>query len=125
MLPGFHKKKQNSSAHNSNEIEEQTPATAEASTIDTANTINNINIGKTDKEDNDININTIETIAKNKVFPSNVMHQRDNNSDIVDFHTNINLKNETHTSELLPIYTKTMLQMHHAHNEMLNHYNVL
>ena len=58
MSPGFHKK-QNNTTHNSNEIEEQTPATPEASTIDTANTINNINNCKIDKEGNDININTI------------------------------------------------------------------
>ena len=37
------------------------------------------------------------------------MHQKDNNSGIVDFHTGPSLQNETHNSELLPIHTKTML----------------
>ena len=122
MLSGFCKK-QNSTTHSSNKIEEQTLATAEASTIDTTRNINNINNGKTDKEGNDIDLNTTETIAKNGVFHSNVMHQKDNNSDIVDFHTNLSMQNETHNSELLPIYSETMLQMHCTHNEMLNHYN--
>ena len=58
MLPDFHKK-QNSKSHNSNEIEEQTPATPEVSTIDTASTIDNRNNGKTEKEGNDIHLNTI------------------------------------------------------------------
>ena len=53
------------------------------------------------------------------------MHQRDNNSDTVDFHKNINLQNETPNSELSPIYTEPMLQMQHTHNEMLNHYNCI
>ena len=60
-------------------MEEQTPATPEASTIDTASTISNINNGKTEKEGNDIHLNTIDTIAKKEVFLSNVIHQKDNN----------------------------------------------
>ena len=44
MLPGFHRK-QNNTLHNS--IEEQSPATLEASTIDTASTIDNLSNGKT------------------------------------------------------------------------------
>ena len=30
-----------------------------------------------------------------------------------------------HNSELSPIHTEEMLRMHHAHNEMLNHYNCI
>ena len=117
MLPGFHRNESNTS-HSSKEIEEQTPATPEASTIDTTSTIDNINNGKTCKEGNDI-----ETIAKNNAFLGNVIHSKDNTSDIVDFHANVNLQNDTHSSDLLPIHTKTMLQTHHMHNEMVNHYN--
>ena len=40
MLPGFCKK-QNSTTHNSNDIEEQTQATPESSTINTVSTIDN------------------------------------------------------------------------------------
>ena len=108
MLPGFCKK-QNSTRHISNEIEEQTPATPEASTIDTASTIDNISNGKTEQEGNDIHLITIETITENKVFLNNVLHQKCSNSDIVDFHTNASLHNDTHNSELLPIHTKMML----------------
>ena len=81
MLPGFHKK-QNSTTHNSNELEEQTPATPVASTIDTANIIDNRNNDKTEKEGNDICLNTIEAITKNKIFLNNVMHQKDNYTQI-------------------------------------------
>ena len=108
MLPGFHIK-QNSTTHNPNEIEEQTPATPEASTIDTASTIDNRNNGKTEKEGNNIHLNTIETIAENEVFFSIVIHQKDNNSDIADFHTNLSPQNETHNSELSTIHTESML----------------
>ena len=122
MLPGFCKK-ENSTTCSSNKIEEQTPATPEASRIDTTWNIDNIDYGKADKEGNDIDLNTIDTIAENEVFLSNMMHQQDNNSDIIDSHTNLSTQNETHNSELSPIYSETMLQMHHTHNEMLNHYN--
>ena len=54
-----------------------------------------------------------------------MMHQKDNNSDIVDYYTKLSTQNEMHNSELSPIYSKTMLQMHHRHNEMLNHYNCI
>ena len=67
MLPGFYKK-QNSTTCSSNKMEEQTPATPEASTIDTASTINNINNSKTEKEGNNIHINTIDTIVDMKFF---------------------------------------------------------
>ena len=43
----------------------------------------------------------------------------------MDFHTNLNAQNDTHNSEFLPIHTETMLQMHHAHNEIINHYNCI
>ena len=65
----------------------------------------------------------IETIAKNEVFPSNVICPKDNTSDIVDFHTNLNPQNDTYNSKFSPIHTKTLLQMHCKHNKMLNHYN--
>ena len=78
---------------------------------------------KTDKEGNDIHLNMIETIAENQIFLGNVIHSKDNTSDIVDFHANINPQNDTHSSDLLPIHTKTILQMHCAHNEILNNYN--
>ena len=45
MLLGFHKK-QNSTTHNSDKIEEHTPATPETSTIDSASTIDNRSNGK-------------------------------------------------------------------------------
>ena len=125
MLPGFHKKKQNSTTHNSHKIEEQTPATPEASTIVTDSTINNRNSGKTEKEGNNIHPNTIETLTKNEVSLNNVMHQKDNNSDIVDFHSSLSPQNETHNCELSPIHTETMLQTYCTHNEMLNHYNCI
>ena len=60
---------------------------------------------------------------ENNTFLGNVIHSKDNTSDIVDFHGNVNLQNDTHNSELLPIHTKTMLQRHHMHNKVLNHYN--
>ena len=117
IIQGFHRKQSNTS-HSSKEIEEQTPATSEASNIDTNSTIDNINNGKTHKEGNDI-----ETIAENNTFLGKVIHSKDNASDIVDFHVNVNLQNDTHSSDLLPIHTETMLQTHYMHNEMLNHYN--
>ena len=43
--------------------------------------------------------------------------------DIVDFYTNVNAQNDTHSSDLSPIHTETMLQTGHAHDEMLSHYN--
>ena len=94
MLPGFHKK-QNSTSHSSKEIEEQTPATPEVSTTDNASTIDNINNDITDKEGNEIHFNMIETIAENEIFLGNVIHSKDNTSDIVDFHANLNLQNDT------------------------------
>ena len=115
MLPGSHRK-QNNTLHNS--IEEQSPATPEASTIDTTSNIDNLNNGKTHKEGNDI-----ETIAENNGFLGNVIHPKDNTSDIVDFHANISVQNDTHSSDLFPIPTAKMLQTHHAHNKMLSHYN--
>ena len=78
MLPGFHKK-QNSTTHNSNVIEGQSPTIFQASTIDTPSTIDNRSKGKTEKEGNNIHLNTIETITKNKVFLNNVICQKDNN----------------------------------------------
>ena len=128
MLPGFHKK-QNSTTHNPNKTEEQTSATPETSTIDTASTINNKNAvnnnGKTEKKGNDIHCNTIETISENEVFlnTKNIRDQKDNNSDIADFHVSLIPQNETQNSELSPIHTETKLRMHCAHNKMLNPYN--
>ena len=46
MLPGFHRK-QNNTSHKTKEIEEQTHATPEASTFDTTSTLDNLNSGKT------------------------------------------------------------------------------
>ena len=128
MLPGFHKKKQNSTAYNPDETVEQTSETPEASTIDAASYTDNKstvhNNGKTKNGGNDIHHNTIETIAKNKVFLSDksVINQKDNNSDIADYHVSLSPQNETHNSELSPIHTETRLRTH-AHKEMLNHYN--
>ena len=101
-------------------MEEQTQATPEALTIDTTSTLDNLNNGKTHKEGN----NT-ETVAENNVFLGNVLHSKDNTSDIVDFHANVSAQNDTHSSDLSPIHTKTMLQTHHTHNEMLCHYNCI
>ena len=128
MLPGF-RKKQNNTAHNPNETEEQMSETPEASTFDTASYIDNKNTvnynGKTENEGNNIHYNTIETIAKNEVFlnTKNVINQKINISDTADFHVSLNPQNETHDSELSHIHTETMLRMHHANNKMLNHYN--
>ena len=117
MLPGFCRK-QNNTSHNTKEIEEQTQATPEVSTIGTSNTIDNLNNGQTHKEA--INI---ETVAKNNIFLCNVLHSKDNTSDIVDFHTNVSAQNDTQSSDLSPIHTETMLQTHCMDNEMLSHYN--
>ena len=65
----------------------------------------------------------IETTAENEVYLCNVIHPKDDIPDIVDFHTNLNVQNDTQNYELLPIHTKTILQMHCTHNKMLNHYN--
>ena len=105
-------------SYSSKEIEEQTSATPKASTVDTTSTIDSINNSKTHKE-----CNNIETIAENNTSLGNIIHSKDNTSDIVDFHANGNSQNDTHSSDLLPIHTKTMLQMHCMHNKMLNHYN--
>ena len=43
--------------------------------------------------------------------------------DIVNFHANVSAQNDTYSSDLSPIPTKTMLQTHHVHNEMSRHYN--
>ena len=48
-----------------------------------------------------------------------------NTSDIVGFHTNVSAQNDTNSSDLSPIHTITLLQTHHAHNEMLSHYNCI
>ena len=125
MLPGFCKR-QNSTAHNPDEADEQTSGTPEVSTIDAASYTDNKstvnNNGETENDGNDIYYNTIETIAKNEVF-FNVITQNDNNSDIADLHTSLSPQNETHNYELSPIHIETMLRMHCAHNKMLNHYN--
>ena len=110
MLPGFHRK-QNNTSHNMKEIEEQTQAAPEALTIHTTSTSDNLNNGKT------------LNVAKNNIFLGNVLHSKDNTSDIVDFHANVTAQNDTHMSDLSFIHTKTMLQTHHAHNETLSHYN--
>ena len=83
MLPCFCKK-QNTASRITKEIEEQTQATPEALTINTASTLDNLNNGKSHKEGNDI-----EIVTKNNVFLGNVLHSKDNTSDIVDFHANV------------------------------------
>ena len=116
MLPGFHKK-QSSTTHNPDGTEEQTSGTPEASTIDAAsytgnkNTVNNN--GKTENKGNNIHHNTIEPLLKMKFFSilKNVIDQKDNNSAIAYFHVSLHLQNETHNSELSPIYTETVLRM--------------
>ena len=100
------------------------PSTIDAASYtDNKSTVNNN--GKTENEGNDSCHNTIDTIADNEVFLNvkSVINQKDNNSDIADYHESLGLQNEMHNSELSPIHTETMLRMHHAHNEMLNHYN--
>ena len=113
MLPGFCRK-QNNIPHNRKEIEEQAQATLEASTIDIASMLDNLNSGKTLKAGNDI-----DNVTKNNAFLGNVH----NTSDIVDFHTKVSAQNDTHSSDHSPIHTKTMLQTHRTHKEMLSHYN--
>ena len=66
--------------------------------------------------------NNIDNVTKN-IFLGNVLHSKDNTSDIVDFHANVSAQNDTHSSALSPFHTETMLQTHRAHNEMLSHYN--
>ena len=101
--------------------------TPEASTIDAASYTDNKSTvnsnGKTKNEGNDIHHNTIETIAKMKFFSilKNVINQKDNISDIADFHVSLSLQNVTHNTVLSSIHIETMLQMHCAHNKMLNH----
>ena len=53
----------------------------------------------------------------------NIAHQRDDNPDTVDSHVNQGQHDDTQNSELSPICKETMLRTHHAHNEMLIHYN--
>ena len=77
-----------------------------------------MNNGKTPKEGNGI-----ETVAKSNAFLSKVLNSKDNTSAIVDCHANASAQNDTHSSDLFPIHTETMLQTHHVHNEMLSHYN--
>ena len=89
MLPGFHRK-QNNAFNNTKEIEEQTQATPEALIIDTASTSDNLNNCKTHKKGNDI-----ETVAKNNVLLGNVLHSKDNTSDILDIHANVSAQNDT------------------------------
>ena len=55
----------------------------------------------------------------------NVINQKDNNSDMADFHARLHPQNETHCSELSPIHSETVLRTHHVYNEMLNHYNCI
>ena len=102
-LPGFCRK-QNNTLHSSKEMEEQSPTIPEASTIDFASTTDNLTNGKTHKEGNGI-----ETIAINNVFLGDVIHSKDNTSDIVDFPANVSAQNDTHSSDLLLIHTETML----------------
>ena len=113
MLPGFHRK-QNNALHNTKENEEQAQATPEASTIDTVSILDNSNSGKTLKAGSDR-----DNVTENNAFLGNVH----NTSYIVDFHTNVSAQNDTHSSDLSPMHTVTMLQIHHTHNEMLSHYN--
>ena len=113
MLPGFAKNKIMQS-QNTKEIEEQAQATPEASTIDTDSTLDNLNSGKALKAGNNK-----DNVNKSNVFLGYVLHSKDNTSDIVDFHANVSAQNDTHSSD----HTEIMLQTHHAHNEMLNHYN--
>ena len=106
--------KQNKASQNTKETKEQAQATPKASTIDTICTLDTSNSGKTLKAGNNVNID-----AENNAFLGNVH----NTSDIVDCHTNVSAQYDTHSSDLFPIHTETMLQTHHTHNEMLGHYN--
>ena len=63
--------------------------------------------------------------VKNEVFFSYVVHQKHNISNIADLNSNLSQHNEAHNSELLPIHTETILQIHCAHNGMLNHYKCI
>ena len=113
MLPRFCRKEKNAS-HNTKETEEQAQATPEASTNDTISTLDNSNSGKTLKAGNHVDNDT-----ENNAFLGNVH----NTSDVVDFQTNVSAQHDTHSSDLSPIHTETILQTHCAHNEMLSHYN--
>ena len=115
MLPGFCWK-QSISSHNTKEIEEQEQATPEASTIDTISTLDNSNSGKTFKTSNDI-----ESVTENNAFLGNVHYT----SDISNFCANVSTQNNTHSSDIFPMYTETMFPNPCTCNEMLSHYNYI
>ena len=108
MLPGFCQK-QSIASHNMKENEEQEQATPEASTIDTLSTLDNLNSSKTG--------NNIENVTEISAFLDNIH----NTSDIADFHAYT--QNDTHSSNIFPMHTKTIFPNPYAHNEMLSHYN--
>ena len=126
MLPGLHSR-QTSSTYKPSESNEQVSATPEASTIETTSNIsNNIvvnNDGNTESEGNIIHNNTMETNTK-KVF-LNTRNLVNNGNDTANFHKCEFHQDDAQNSELTPIHTETMLRMHHAHHEMLNHYNCI
>ena len=62
-------------------------------------------------------------MQKTTFFLGNVIHSKDNTSDIVDFLANVSAQNDTHSSDPSPIQTETMLQTHCTHNEMFSHYS--
>ena len=129
MLPGFHNR-QDSTTFNPSESDEQISASPEASTIETASTINNNsavnNDSNAENEGNTIQINTNETSTENEVYlhTRNIADQRDN-PDTADLHASQGQQEDTQNSKLSPIHTETMLRTHHAHNEMLTHYNCI
>ena len=84
--------------------------------IDTIGTLDNSNSGKNFKAGPDI-----ENVTANNAFLGNVH----NTSDTVDFCTNVSAQNDTHSSDIFPIHTKTMFPNPHAYNEMLSHYNCI
>ena len=67
--------------------------------IDTISTLDNLNSGKKFKAGNDI-----ENVTENNAFLGNVH----STSDTVDFHAYVSAQNDTHSSDIFPMHTKTM-----------------
>ena len=84
--------------------------------IDTITTLDNSNSGKDFKVGNNI-----ENVTENSTFLGDVH----NTSHIVKFCTNVSAQDDTHSSDIFPIHTKTMFPNPHAYNKMLSYYNCI
>ena len=107
LLPGFHKRQNQS--YNTKDVEDQEQATPETSTIETISTMDS---GKNSEMGNHV-INTTEDNAF-----LNGVH---NTSDLADFYVNTSTQNDMHNSGSFP--TETAFPNSCKCNEMFSHYN--